>query len=380
MMAAIVRDATAQELADWDAHAVESPGGNVYQSRLWGEHRRRDGWRPHFLVFADGFRLLALERSWPLVRGSGAYVPRGPGWAGGSVVTTADRLRAAAEYLVARGVDVVAGDAEIPAETGYPQRLAERRFRPVEEVQPSRHRLAIGLAGRDAASVFGAVVRRQREMVRQAERAGLRVRRYDARAAEPGDGFEAAPADALVEGGSTAVFARFYDLMAATAERRRFHLARRARFVEWASRALRSGLALHLEVLAPDGRILGGGLFYRYGGRLAWSLSADRAELRREFPGVVHLVLWRALDIALSEGLSELDLGGVDVRGARRRPRDGEATYGLLRFKESFGGQWIELSGNHQWVARPFRYFAGRAAARLLGWPSSAPSGAEDGR
>ena len=35
-----VRDATPEELADWDARTVDAPGGHVYQSRAWAEHRR----------------------------------------------------------------------------------------------------------------------------------------------------------------------------------------------------------------------------------------------------------------------------------------------------------------------------------------------------
>ena len=47
---------------------------------------------------------------------------------------------------------------------------------------------------------------------------------------------------------------------------------------------------------------------------------------------------------ALAEGRDEMDLGGVDVPGARRRPEPGEPAYGMLTFKESFGARWIELT------------------------------------
>ena len=64
-----VRDAVADELADWDAVTVEAPGGHVLQSRAWAEHRRATGWQPRFLVADDGGRALALVRSWPAVPG-----------------------------------------------------------------------------------------------------------------------------------------------------------------------------------------------------------------------------------------------------------------------------------------------------------------------
>ena len=49
---------------------------------------------------------------------------------------------------------VVASDAEIPTATGYSERLAEIGFKPIEEIQPSRHRVSLPLAGRAADDVF----------------------------------------------------------------------------------------------------------------------------------------------------------------------------------------------------------------------------------
>ena len=60
-----------------------------------------------------------------------------------------------------------------------------------------------------------------------------------------------------------------------------------------------------------------------------------------------------------------MDLGGADVAGARREPREGEPTWGLYQHKLSFGGRWLELAGAHEHVIRPNRYRAGRLAARL---------------
>ena len=59
-----------------------------------------------------------------------------------------------------------------------------------------------------------------------------------------------------------------------------------------------------------------------------------------------------------------MDLGGVDVPGARRPPVEGEPMYGLYEHKRSFGASWVELSGAHERVIRPRRYALGRAMAR----------------
>lgn len=360
-------EATIEQLSDWDRHTVDPPGGNVYQSRAWAEQRSRLGWRPRFLVADDGYRLLSLERPWRLVGGSGAYLSKGPISAGEPVARTAERLGAAADWLFSRGVDVLASDSEIPAETGYGRLIEALGFRPIEEVQPSRHRLALALhPGEPESTYFAGLATTTRQLVRQGEKAGLRVVRWDGRAEMDrmvGEGFEtpapgASPAQA---------FERLFDLLEATAARRHFGLGSRAAFVDWSTAGLAAGHVVLLEVWTPDDELIGAATFYRHGGRLTYSHSGDRADLRRAYPGVPRLLLWRAIQLAVREAMVEVDLAGVDVRGARRVPIDGEEMIGLYNFKRSFGATWIELTGNHERVARAWRYGLGRVTGRIPG-------------
>lgn len=360
-----IAEATPGQLLDWDARTVDVPGGNVYQSRAWAEQRARIGWRPRFLVFDDGYRLLSIERPWKLIGGAGAYLSRGPVSAGEPVERTAERLIAVAGYLASLGVDVVASDTEIEAATGYPARIEAAGFRQIEEVQPSRHRMALALAGAgDESAVFRGFATTTRQLIRGAERAGLRAVRFDARDwSSVGDGFER-PEGALADAAGPAL-ERLYDLLVAAAARRRFTLGPRASFVDWSLTGLAAGHIVLLEVRDAAGDPLGGATFYRHGGRLTYSHSGDRADMRQRHPGVVRFVLWRAIQLALREGLAEMDLAGVDVPGRRREPVEGDEMYGLYAFKRSFGAHWIELSGNHERVIRPFRYALGRVTGRL---------------
>ena len=132
----------------------------------------------------------------------------------------------------------------------------------------------------------------------------------------------------------------------------------------WWRAALEAGHLLFLEARGKEDELIGGAIFYRHGERLTYSNSGDVAALRTAYPGATGLVLWRALQLAAREGREELDLGGVDVRGARREPLPGESTYGLLRFKQSFGGSWIEQSGAHERVLRRTRYAVASGAQR----------------
>ena len=109
-------------LGDWDARAVDAPGGHVRQSRAWAAHRGSQGWRPRFLAIGDE-RALALTRSWPVVGGGSAYLPRGPVGAGepwmpdgsGAAVAIGKALAAASAHLVADGSDGVAAVPEVAA-------------------------------------------------------------------------------------------------------------------------------------------------------------------------------------------------------------------------------------------------------------------------
>jgi len=367
-----IHEAKPDELRDWDGHTVDVPGGNVYQSLAWGEHRRRVGWRARYLVFDDGFRLLSLERPWKVIGGAGAYLSRGPVSAGEPARLTADRLVAASEFLRDQGIDVVSSDAEIEASTGYQPLIEAAGFHQIEEVQPSRHRLALDLDGqRDGAAIFREFAQTLRQRIRAAERTGLRVVAWDVRR-DPSadDGLESPPPSEFTPlGGPTLssepAFGRFYDLMRVTAERRHFALGPRDAFLDWATAGLAAGHIVHFEVRSPDEDLLGGATFYRHGGRLTYSHSGDRAELRRSYPGAIAFLLWRAIGLAMSQGIEELDLAGVDIPGKRRAPVEGEEMYGLYSFKRFFGSRWVELTGNHERVFRPVRYALGRVAGRL---------------
>lgn len=358
------REATATELEDWDARTVDAPGGHVYQSRAWAAHRAGSGWQPRFIVSADGGRTLALERSWTLVPGGSAYIPRGPAPIDGrSGAELGRRQIEVSAWLAAHGIDVIAADPEVPAaDEAFVATIRAAGFAPIEEIQPSRHRIAIPIGGgTDEAAAFGQVAKATRQRIRAAEGSALVVARHDARigTAGVGEGF-VAPRSA-----SDDALDHFYDLLLATGERRHFTFGPRTGFVAWWRSALAAGHLVYLEVLdGGQGPAIAGLVLYRHGGRLSTVHSGDRAETRREHPGALHLARWRAIQLAVREGCTEMDLGGADVSGARREPREGESMWGLYQHKRSFGGRWLALAGAHERVVRPRRYLAGRLASR----------------
>ena len=347
-----------QPTSDWDALAVDRPGGHVLQSVAWAEHRSHSGWSPRFVSWKD-HRVLALLRPWPVIGGASAYLPRGP-------VPVRDgretglALWATAHWLKrSEGVDVLAADPEVPAgDDAFRAILARARFHAIEEIQPSRHKVALALTGADEEGTLANVAKSTRQRIRRAEKDRTVVVRHDAHAsADPGEGF-APPAD-----GPPAALDRFYDLLLETGERKHFTFGPRESFVGWWRRAHAAGHLVYLEARdgGATGDVLGGLLLYRHGGRLSTVHSGDPDDRRRTHPGTMHLLRWRAIQLAMREGRSEMDLGGVDVAGARRRPVEGEPMHGLLEHKLSFGAEWVELVGAQERVDRPLRYAAGRA-------------------
>lgn len=345
-------------LGDWDSVAVDAPGGHVFQSRAWATHRARRGWRPRYWALDDGGRVLALVRPWVGLPGGGAYLPRGP--VPSPAADVAGRLLAVADGLASEGVDVLTADPEIPAsDEAYRDRLTSAGFHPIEELQPSRHRLALALPGDgDEAQVWSGIGRSTRQRIRGAERAGLRIVRHDRRLLDaPGDGFVAATE------GVDVTLGRFAAMLEATGDRRGFRFDR-AGFLAWWAAAHAAGHLIVLEARHND-EPLAGLLLYRHGERLSTAHSADRADTRREHPGALHLLRWRAVQLALREGRTELDLGGVDVPGARRPPVEGEPMWGLYQHKLSFGARWIEQAGAQERIVRGWRYGLGRVTGRL---------------
>ena len=357
-----VRSANARELEVWDDLVVAPGGGHVYQSMAWARHRAASGWRAHHLVAADGSAVLALERPWPLIGGGSAYLPRGPIPAGDAAAMAA-RLDAFSGWLAGHGVDVLATDAEVPAGTGFGERLQRLGFHPIEEIQPSRHRLSLALGhGADEEAVLAAIAKSTRQRIRASEKGGTLVVRHDATlrdGAEPGDGF-------VLPGEATeAALDRFYDLLLETGERRQFAFGPRASYLAWWRAAQAAGHLVLLEARAANGDPLAGLVLYRHGGRFSTVHSGDHAAARRDHPGALHLLRWRAIQLAIREGCAEMDLGGVDLPGARRPPLEGEPMHGLYEHKRSFGAEWVEMTGAHERVIRPRRYAVGRAMARL---------------
>jgi lipid II:glycine glycyltransferase (peptidoglycan interpeptide bridge formation enzyme) len=332
-----------QAPAGWDESTVSGPGGHVLQSAAWAEHRRTQGWRPHFVDFSDGRRALVLTHRQPPLPGFVAYAPRGPIGAGDPVEQVAARAIALAAWLRTQGATILAVDPELDADPAYDTTLAAAGFRETEEIQPSRHRLVLPLPeGADEDAVLAGMAKQARQRIRAAEKAGTRVR--------PDPATERLDA--------------FGGLLDATARRKGFAFHAESGFVDWWRVAIQAGLADFL-VAENEGRLLGGLVLYRQGGHRATAFSADDAALRHDYAGTMHLLRWSAIRMALAEGAPSIDLGGVDLPGLRRKPEPSEPSWGMYEHKRSFGAEWVESAAAHEIELRPLVYRLGLVARSL---------------
>jgi lipid II:glycine glycyltransferase (peptidoglycan interpeptide bridge formation enzyme) len=362
------REASTAELLDWDRLTVEGPGGHVYQSRAWAAERAKLGWRPLHVLLDAEHGALVLLRPFPIIGGASAYIPRGPivdaedPLDGGEAA--ASRVAKLADWLNRRGVAVVATDAEVPAaDAAYARGLRSAGFAPIPEIQPSRHRVSLALArDTDDDAVRSCAGNSTRQRIAGAERDGILVRRYDA-AGWP----DMAPLFERPSRGLDSALADFATLLEHTGERLGFTFGPRQVFLDWWAAAHAAGLLVYLEAgdpASPD-ETLGGLILYRHGGRLSTVHSGDAPGVRDTHSGVMHLLRWRAIQLAIREGCTEMDLGGVDVGPDHREPQEGDPMAGLYEHKRSFGATWVEMSGAHERVLSGWRYAAGRLMGRL---------------
>ncbi len=159
----------------------------------------------------------------------------------------------------------------------------------------------------------------------------------------------------------------FADLLEDTGARRGFRFGPRRVFTDWWRAGLAAGYVVYLAAHDPKdpGRTLGGLLLYRHGERLSTVHSGDVADIRDQHPGIMHLLRWRAIQLAIREGRSEMDLGGVDVGPDHAEPAAGSPMAGLYEHKRSFGATWVAMTGAHERVASPLRATLGRVATRV---------------
>jgi len=329
---------------DWDARAVDVPGGHVMQSTVWGGLRARAGFEPRYLSFEDGRVALALLRRSRGLPGVDAVVRRGPARAGDDGASAAARAAGLAAWARSLGARSLFLDPELPADPAYRAEMAAAGFSEDPGLEPSIHVMRLDFAPvADAESLLHGFSKSTRQRIRSAQQAGVSVR----------------------ETRDPARMADFAELLHERADVVGMRLRAGTGFVAAWQELIGAGLA-RLLLADHHGELVGGLLLFRQGGIMATAYSADRAERRRELPGTMHLVRWTAIHDAWAEGCPAIELGGVDLPGHRSPPQPGDPNRGLYEHKRGFGAEWLEREPAHRIVLRPMVEGVARFGRRSL--------------
>ncbi len=315
----------------WDARTVSPPGGHVMQGAVWAEHRRSMGQQPLFVDLDDDrAALLVMRRQRPL--GTFVTARKGPVHAGDAPEQVAARAGALASVVRERGGSLLYVDPDLDRSVDYESAMDARGFELTAPAEPSIHLMRLSFpAGSTADDIYAGFSKQTRQRIRSAESGGVAVR-IDATA----ERLEA-----------------FAELLARRSDELGVALRPEFGSLPFSAKLIAAGQA-RLYLAEHDGDLLGGLLVYVQGGTLATIYSADRAEQRRAFPGVMHLLRWHVIRDAHAMGAPWIDLGGVDLPGHRHEPKPTEPSYGLYEHKRSFGAVWVEREQARRIVLRPW--------------------------
>lgn len=343
---------TISERTAWNRALLALPAPHLLQSWEWGEVKAQTGWAAHRLQWPQpatgalaAAASLLLRRISRLPWGVG-YVPKGP---------VLDWNDAAAVELALAGIEAAARqhraifvkiDPDVhpssPAGEQLVTTLRRRGWQPSAEQIQFRNTALLDLAAGEEALLAG-MKPKWRYNIRLAERRGVQIR-------------EGSPAD----------LPAFYALYAETGRRDGFIVRPFAyyqqtwlRFMQPADAQTPWAALLLAEV---EGDAVAGLIVYGFG-RTAWYLYGASSERQRNLmPN--HLLQWEAMRLAARRGCATYDLWGApDVL------EESDALWGVWRFKEGFGAQFVQHIGAWDFpVNGPLYRLYSDAMPRVLDW------------
>jgi lipid II:glycine glycyltransferase (peptidoglycan interpeptide bridge formation enzyme) len=324
-----MRPAGPQDLRHWDELVVQNPdGGQILQTRAWGEFKRAHRWTPQYLLSDTEPRVavLVLRHSVPGL-GVLGYVPKGPG------VADAAQLPA-----VLVGLRAAAGSAfAIKLEPEIEQSAAATSALRDMGLEKSRHDVQISRATiivdlrPDEEAMLASFKPKCRYNIRLAQRRGVIV----------------APVPLDEQSIDT-----MYSLMASTRDRAGFTLRSRAYFSQYWHLHAAAGQG-QLFFASLDGEVLAG-VFATYLGKKAWYKDGGST---KEHAAVMapHLLQWEVMRWLRARGVEAYDLVAVPP-AADLNPS--HPLYGLYRFKSGFSEHITEYVGTWDLPISPRRFAA----------------------
>jgi lipid II:glycine glycyltransferase (peptidoglycan interpeptide bridge formation enzyme) len=324
-----VRPATRSEIVAWDEHVVANPdGGQIFQTRAWGEFKRRSGWRASYWIARAGGRdvaVLFLRRRIPPF-GELWYAPKGPG-----VVKSHELVEVLADHSAMRGAFLVKVEPEIEERQADEQSWRRAGLRKARaDVQMSRSTIVVDL-DREEDALLASFKAKCRYNIRLAARRGVVV------------------TPVPMTGPNIATM---YSLMAATRDRAGFYLRPQSYCRGYWELHAASGQG-QLFFASWQGQVLAG-VFATFLGTHGWYKDGGSTKEHSALMAP-HLLQWEVMRWLRARGVRTYDLVAVPPS-----TQLGEAhpLFGLYRFKSGFSDTVTDFTGTWDIPLRPRMYAA----------------------
>lgn len=326
--------------AEWNTILITLSNAHVLQSWEWGEFKSRHGWHSARYLWHEGDHpraaALVLTRRpgrWPI---SVMYVPKGPALDYGDACLL-ERVLADLEETARRARALfVKIDPDVRAEeTSVIEVLRRRGWMPSREQIQFRNTVFVDLT-RTPEEMLAAMHQKTRYNVRLAERKGVTIRK-----------------------GGLADLPLLYRMYAETAVRDGFVIRPETYYHDAWGSFIEAGLAQPL-IAEVAGEPVAMVIIFRFGARAWYMYGASRNAHRERMPN--HLLQWEAMQWARAQGCTIYDMWG-----APDELHESDPLWGVYRFKEGFGGEFVRHIGAWDFpVSRPGYWLYAAVMPRVL--------------
>jgi peptidoglycan pentaglycine glycine transferase (the first glycine) len=306
----------------WNEAVAGLPCSHVLQSFEWGEFKAKYGWKPTRLLFEEGSQVRAVAsvlcRQLPRFPLRVIYVPKGPLLDYGDSQLLSRVLASLEELARAQRAIFIKMDPDVRLEESKViETLRDRGWRSSSEQIQFRNTILIDLQQSED-ELLASMKAKTRYNIRLAARRGVKVH----------------------VGGSDDL-PLFYEMYAETGRRDDFVIRPFAYYQDAWGAFVEAGLAC-LFLAEYEGEPLAGLIAFRFGQRAWYMYGASTEKYRNLMPN--HLLQWEAIRWAKGEGCTVYDMWGAPDNLSEDDPM-----WGVYRFKEGFGGQFVRRIGAYDY-------------------------------
>ncbi|HET91293.1 MAG TPA: peptidoglycan bridge formation glycyltransferase FemA/FemB family protein [Chloroflexi bacterium] len=305
----------------WNAALAGLPRSHFLQTWEWGAFKSRHGWQVDRRLWRDGERVRAVASvlTRRLGRGPGAvlYVSKGPALDYADTALLEQVLGCLEVEARRAGTLFVKIDPDVRLDTAEGAALVEalrrRGWRESSEQIQFRNTMLLDLSG-SLDDLMAAMRSKWRYNTRLAVRRGVTVRQ-----------------------GTLDDLPLLYEMYAETARRDEFVIRPEAYYHDVWSTFIEAGLAQPL-IAEVEGEAVAMVILFHFADRAWYVYGASRSVYRDRMPN--HLLQWEGMRWAREQGCV-----GYDMWGAPDELDESDPLWGVYRFKQGFGGQFVRHVG-----------------------------------